>query len=177
MTKTMCARVVGAMLLLGSSMPAVAEQGQAGVKPAFIPSGRPGQNLPSFTWWKSPAFKAEVGLTTDQSERIEKIWGATRPELRREWEELSRFEAKLSRMIQHDADEATLSRQIDRVETARANANKTRALMLVQMRKVLTEEQRGRLDAIHERWRLDVQRQVPPASDPGKQKDESARTK
>ncbi len=51
---------------------------------------------------------------------------------------MSRLEAKLSRLIQIDADEAALSRQIDRVETARANANKTRSLMLVQMRKVLT---------------------------------------
>ena len=41
------------------------------------------------------------------------------------------------------ADEATLTRQIDRVETARAAANKTRSLMLVQMVKVLTPEQRA----------------------------------
>lgn len=170
MTKTMRARVIGVMLLLGPSVPAAAEQGQPG-PPPVVPSGRPGQNLPTFTWWKSPAFKAEVGLTADQSDRIEKIWEATLPELRQEWEELSRLEAKLSRMIQRDADEAVLSRQIDRVETARANANKTRALMLVQMRKVLTGEQRERLDAIHERWRLDVQRHVsPPSADPGRPK-------
>jgi Spy/CpxP family protein refolding chaperone len=177
MTKTMCARVMGAMLLLGPSVPVVAEQGPPGVRPPVGPTGRPSLNLPSFAWWKSPTFQAEVGLTADQSERIDRIWEATRPELRQEWEELSRLEAKLSRMIQHDVDEAALSRQIDRVETARANANKTRSLMLVQMRKVLTEDQRVRLDAIHERWRLDVQRQRPPSADPGKQKDESARSK
>ncbi len=58
--------------------------------------------------------------------RIDKIWETTRVELRQEWDELSKLEGKLSRLIQVDADEAVLTRQIDRVETARAAANKTR---------------------------------------------------
>lgn len=105
-----------------------------------------------FAWWKSEPFKKELGLTTDQSTRIDKIWETTRPELRQEWDELSKLEAKLSRLIQGDADEAVLTRQIDRVETARANANKTRSLMLVQMLKVLTPDQRTRFSALHDRW-------------------------
>jgi Spy/CpxP family protein refolding chaperone len=105
-----------------------------------------------FAWWKSEPFKKELGLTADQSGRIDKIWETTRVELRQEWDELSRLEAKLSRLIQNDADEAVLTRQIDRVETARAGANKTRSLMLVQMLKVLTPDQRTRFTALHEKW-------------------------
>ncbi len=105
-----------------------------------------------FAWWKSEPFMKELGLTGDQSNRIERIWETTRPELRQEWDELSRLESKLSRLIQGDADEAVLTRQIDRVETARANANKTRALMLVQMVKVLTPEQRTRFQTLHDKW-------------------------
>lgn len=107
---------------------------------------------PSFPWWKSEPFKKELGLSADQSARIDKIWEGTRVELRQEWDELSRYEAKLSRAIQSDADEATLTRMIDRVETARMSANKTRSLMLVQMVKVLTPEQRTRFGALHEKW-------------------------
>ena len=59
------------------------------------------------------------------------------------------WKSKLSRLIQDDADEAVLARQIDRVETARADANKTRSLMLVQMLKVLTPDQRTRFSALH----------------------------
>ena len=44
-------------------------------------------------------------------------------------------------------DEASLARQIDRVETARANGNKTRSLMLMRMCRVLTREQRDALRA------------------------------
>ncbi|MFN7982231.1 MAG: Spy/CpxP family protein refolding chaperone [Vicinamibacterales bacterium] len=108
-----------------------------------------------FAWWKSDPFKKELGLTADQSVRIDKIWEATRPELRQEWDSLSALETKLSKMIQADADEAALTRQIDRVETARASANKSRSLMLVQMLKVLTPDQRTRFTALHDRWQQD----------------------
>lgn len=130
-------RLVAAALLL-SATPALAQ------RPTDAP--RP------FPWWKSEPFKKELGLAAEQSTRIDKIWETTRIELRQEWDELSKLEAKLSRLIQVDADEAVLTRQIDRVETARAAANKTRSLMLVQMLKVLTPEQRTRFSALHEKW-------------------------
>ena len=81
--------------------------------------------------------------------------GSQWEELRQEWDELSKLEAKLSHLIQKDADEAVLTRQIDRVETARAAANKTRSLMLVQMLKVLTPEQRTRFTTLHGKWQHD----------------------
>jgi Spy/CpxP family protein refolding chaperone len=114
-----------------------------------------------FPWWKSEPFKKELGLSADQSGRIDRIWESTRAELRAEWDELSKLEDKLSHLIQKDADEALLSRQIDRVESARANANKTRSIMLVQMLKVLTPDQRVRFKALHERWQQDVEKHAP----------------
>jgi Spy/CpxP family protein refolding chaperone len=135
-----------------------------------------GQPSPQpFAWWKSDQVKKELDLSPDQCARLDKIWETTRPELRQEWDELSRLEDKLSRLIQANADEAVLSRQIDRVETARANANKTRSMMFVQMRKTLTPEQCVRLDAFHERWVADQKKkqqqqqpQQPPSRDPRK---------
>ena len=133
-------RLVVAALLL-SAAPALAQRPPEGPRP--------------FPWWKSEPFKNELGLAAEQSMRIDKIWETTRLELRQEWDELSKLEAKLSRLIQVDADEAVLTRQIDRVETARAAANKTRSLMLVQMLKVLTPEQRTRFGTLHQKWQLD----------------------
>lgn len=171
MTKAIRVVVAGTMLVLAAMVPAAAQQSQPGTRPQGAPNSRPSQNLPAFTWWKSGAFKVELGLTADQSVRIDKIWETARPELRREWDELSRLEAKLSDLIQKDADESVLSRQIDRVETARASANKTRALMLVQMRKVLTPDQRDRLDGIRERWRRELPARPSLPSEPGKPKE------
>lgn len=111
-------------------------------------------------WWKSEEVVKELGLTADQSARVDKIFQAMRPELRQEYEELDRLEAKLSRLIEGDTlDEAGLARQIDRVETARANANKTRSLMLWRMRQVLTADQRIRLKAVQAKLE---RRQAPP---------------
>jgi Spy/CpxP family protein refolding chaperone len=136
-----------AFLLLATAVPALAQ--------TLTP-----QTLP-FPWWKSEPFKKELGLSADQSGRIDKIWETTRPELRGEWDELSKLEEKLSHLIQRDADEALLSRQIDRVESARANANKTRSLMLVQMLKVLTPDQRVRFKTLHDRWQQDAHKAGP----------------
>lgn len=148
-------RLVAAALLL-TAAPALAQ------RPPDAP--RP------FPWWKSEPFKKELGLTAEQSTRIDKIWETTRLELRQEWDELSKLEAKLSRLIQIDADEAVLTRQIDRVETARAAANKTRSLMLVQMLKVLTPEQRTRFNTLHNKWQHDDQ-----AARPGRTPDTPGR--
>lgn len=136
-------------LALGMPAPGVA-QGQ-GPSPLSVPP---------FAWWKAEGFSRDLGLTSEQAARVDKIWEATRPELRKEWDELSQLEKKLSTMLQNDADEAVLSRQIDRVETARANASKTRTLMLVQMLKVLTPAQRVRFSELHARWR-DEHRRAP----------------
>lgn len=122
-------------------------------------------SAPPFAWWKADDFVRELSLTPEQSSRIDRIWETTRPELRQEWDELSQLERKLSQMLQNDADEAVLSRQIDRVETARANASKTRTLMLVQMLKVLTPAQRSRFNELHARWRDERRRS--PESDRG----------
>lgn len=130
------------------------------VAQASTPPARPGP------WWKTEPFKKDLGLTADQSARIDRIYEATLPELRQEWGQLSKLEEKLSHLIQGDADEATLSRQIDRVETARASANKTRSLMLVQMLKVLTPEQRVRFKTIHDRWLAEVRRSNEPPARP-----------
>jgi Spy/CpxP family protein refolding chaperone len=132
--------------------------------------GAPPRHPP--TWWKSEEVVKELGLTADQSARIDKIFQATRPELRQEYDELDRLEAKLSRLIESDTiDEAALARQIDRVETARANANKTRSLMLWRMRQVLTADQRVRLKALQAKLERrqgmpDQSRQRPSGSKP-----------
>lgn len=166
MMKTMRGRLLAAVLLLAPTGLAYAQQppgARTPQAPAFL------QPQP-FAWWKSEQFKKELGLTADQSGRIDKIWETTRPELRQEWDELSRLEEKLSRLIQNDADEAMLSRQIDRVETARANTNKTRSLMLVQMLKTLTPDQRSRFKALNDRWQQELQHHPP--ADPRKPRED-----
>lgn len=125
-----------------------------GTSSAAPAQGRPTSPIPgqTFAWWRSDAFQRELALTSEQTARLARLWETTRPELRQEWDALSQLEARLAQLIKDDADETVLTRQIDRVETARASANKTRSVMLVQMLKVLTPEQRARFTVLHERW-------------------------
>jgi Spy/CpxP family protein refolding chaperone len=117
-----------------------------------------------FYWWRSEQFKKDLGLTAEQVTRIDSIAQSTIPELRQEWDEFNRCDAKLSRLIETSSDEALLARQIDRVETARANLNKTRSLMLARMRLVLTPDQRARLKKFEEE--RESQNRKPPAQGP-----------
>lgn len=105
----------------------------------------------SFIWWRNEQSKKELGLTAEQVARIDSIHQSMIVELRQEVDDLQKCEAKLDRLLETSTDEALLARQIDRVETARANLNKTRSLMFARMRLVLTAEQRDRLKVMAER--------------------------
>jgi periplasmic protein CpxP/Spy len=123
----------------------------AAAAPAFA------QSLPEppGPWWRSDSVKKELGLTNDQSMRIDHIWQAVYPQLKQENTQLDEREARLSRLIETDADEAVIGHSIDRVEALRSNMNKERALMLVHMRQVLTPDQRVKFNDIHTRWQAD----------------------
>jgi Spy/CpxP family protein refolding chaperone len=77
--------------------------------------------------------------------RIEAIFQAVLPELRKGRDDLERHEAELSRLIESSADETLVTRQIDKVEAIRSRLNKTRQLLLLHHRQVLTPEQRVKL--------------------------------
>ena len=101
-------------------------------------------------WWLATEGRAAVGITDAQSAKIERIFQSVLPDLRAEKAELEHQEKELTRLLGTDgADEAVVIRTIDRVEAARSALAKTRTLMLYRMRRVLSPEQRVRLDAYH----------------------------
>jgi Spy/CpxP family protein refolding chaperone len=102
-----------------------------------------------FAWWKSDQYRRELSLTADQLTRINSIFQMAMPQLRNTKNDLDRQETELSRLVEANSDEATITRQIDRVEATRASLNKMRTLMLVHMRDVLTPDQRVKLKALH----------------------------
>jgi Spy/CpxP family protein refolding chaperone len=56
------------------------------------------------------------------------------------------------------ADEALVTKQVDRVEAIRSHMNKMRTLMLLKERQVLSPEQRVKLNKLHEQWERDHKR-------------------
>lgn len=94
-----------------------------------------------FKWWQSEDFRKELGLTQDQSARIEEVFQHTLPALRRQKEALDRAEADFNRMIE-SSDDSQVMAQVTVVESARSEINKSRTMMLLRMRRVLTPDQR-----------------------------------
>ena len=145
-----------ALVVLGLTVPAAAQRG--------------------FPWWKDPKVVKELGLTPDQSAKIDNIFRTTFPQLRQSSEELDRQEAELSRLIANMADEGTVVHQIDKVESVRASLNKTRTLMLLHMVRKLTPDQRVKFNPVHDQWRRDNPRPAgPPPAPPDSKASPDAR--
>jgi len=124
--------VLSAGLLLGGAWQSEAQ----------APQTPPAQR---FAWWRSEQYQKNLGLSADQVNRLEAIFQTVLPELRKGRDDLERHEAELSRLIESSADEALVTRQIDKVEAIRSRLNKTRQLLLLHHRQVLTPEQRVKL--------------------------------
>jgi len=108
-----------------------------------------------FPWWRDAQFQKDLSLTNDQSARIDTVFQATISLLRQKRQELDQQEAELSRLIAANADEATVVRQVDKVEGVRASLNKHRTLMLLRMRQVLSPDQRVKLNKLYEERQKD----------------------
>ena len=122
------------------------------------------QPPPPFAWWKNGPFRKELGLTADQSNRIEAVFRAALPHLRRQMDELDAREAELSRLIEGDADDEAIARESDRVEAARGGLHKTWTLMLGRMRQSLSPGQRAKFKMLREQ-RDRIHRPQPPRPD------------
>jgi Spy/CpxP family protein refolding chaperone len=102
-------------------------------------------------WWLSDRFQKELGLTQEQITRIEGIYQNATPLLRAQKEAFDRREEKLSKIIADPkSDEAMVVQATDRLEAARNEMGRTRTLMIFRIRRVLTDEQHVKLNAMHE---------------------------
>jgi len=107
-------------------------------------------------WWKDAEIQKALGMSTAQSEKIDKIWESSVPSITAAHEELEGLEAELSRLIRENAaDERVVALQIDRVEAERSQINKARSLMLYRMHRVLTPAQYQTLTQLMDKWRKD----------------------
>jgi Spy/CpxP family protein refolding chaperone len=112
-------------------------------RPDQPPQGRDGRKK----WWVDPELRAELGITDQQSAGIEQVWQKSLAKRAELGDRLQKLDDVLQKMILDAADEPSVTAQLDRVEAARSDANKARVLMLYRMNKLLTQDQRAKLDA------------------------------
>ena len=93
-------------------------------------------------WWKNSEMVKAVGLSDDQVQRMEKIFQDYRLKLIDQHAALQKEEVSMEPLIESDnPDEAKITAQIDRIAAARAALEKSNALMMLGIRKVMTAEQ------------------------------------
>ena len=110
-----------------------------------------------FRWWLDSHFQQELHLTSEQVERIQVIWEEARPALHLEMRALEAAEREFDRLVLEAADEAVIE-YVEIVEGARGQLNKTRTVMLLRIRRVLTSDQHATLTALN-REREDSERE------------------
>ena len=110
-------------------------------------------DVPDGKWWKRPRVARAIGLTSDQTKQIEAIFASVRPQLIDLKADLEKKQFHLQQAIDADADRQQLEARIDEVEDARKDLQKTRALMLIDMKKVLSPEQWERLKQMRDQLR------------------------
>ncbi len=109
-------------------------------------------------WWKRPRIARQLNLSTDQVAELEKIFARTKPkliDLRADFEK-KEFDYDQA-MLGDDVDRKELEAKIEAREQARAALQKELALMELDMKKVLSPEQREKLVEMREKARALVQ--------------------
>jgi Spy/CpxP family protein refolding chaperone len=101
----------------------------------------PPASAQGFKWWQSDTFVRGLRLTQEQSTKIEGIFQHTLPALRKDKDALDKAQADFNQMVEA-SDDAQVMAQVGVVEAARSELNKSRTMMLLRMRRVLTPDQR-----------------------------------
>jgi Spy/CpxP family protein refolding chaperone len=103
-------------------------------------------------WWLSEEGKTEFGISDQQSRDLETLFQQMLPSLKANKTELDKQEKVLDQLLSSGSStEAVVAQAIDRVESARSALSRTRTLMLYRMYRLLTPEQRAKVQAYHER--------------------------
>jgi Spy/CpxP family protein refolding chaperone len=103
-------------------------------------------------WWKAPETRAELGISDKQSKDIDDIFQETLPGLRAAKDELDKLDDAVTKLIKEGtADVSVVAQKVEQAEKARASLTTKRTVMLYRMHRLLSPEQRAKLDAMFER--------------------------
>jgi Spy/CpxP family protein refolding chaperone len=136
--------------VLGDTDPAMLETHGPQESSSAAPQ-QPDKNRP-YKWWLSDEGKKEFRISEQQSRDLEAQFQQMLPTLKANKTELDKQEKTLNQLLSDAASsEPTVAQAIDRVEAARSALSRTRTLMLYRMYRLLTPEQRAKVQAYYER--------------------------
>ena len=117
------------------------------VQPAKPPLER-ALGVPGGKWWTRPEMAQRLGLTADQTKKMDDTFQQYRLKLIDLNASVQREEIIMEPLVAAESpDEAKIVAQIDKVAQARAELEKANARMLLGIRRLLTPEQWNKLKA------------------------------
>ena len=109
------------------------------------------QGLGDGKWWKRLRIAQALGLTAEQSSELEKIFAKSRPKLIDLKADLEKKQFAYEQAMSADkVDRQDVEAKIEAREQARAKLQKELALMELDMKQVLTPEQREKISQFRE---------------------------
>jgi Spy/CpxP family protein refolding chaperone len=109
-------------------------------------------------WWKRPRIVQALGLTAEQTGELEKIFAKSRPKIIDLKADLEKKQFAYQQAMTADkVDRKEVAGLIEAREQARAQLQKELSLMELDMRQVLTPEQREKAEALRAQLRQKLQ--------------------
>ena len=103
-------------------------------------------------FWRRDKIRHQLRLTDDEIDKLEDILDRNRQRLEDMKADVKKKRTTLDALLTDDrTDEATILGQVDLIEHARAKLGKARVTMLLEMRGVLTPEQRRQLAQLRDK--------------------------
>jgi len=109
------------------------------------------QGLGDGKWWKRPRIVQALALTSEQTSELEKIFAKSRPKLIDLKADVEKKQFAYEQAMSADkVDRQDVEAKIEAREQARAKLQKELALMELDMKQILTPEQREKLSQLRE---------------------------
>lgn len=115
-------------------------------------NGKPGQSSvqlgPGGRWWDDKRSAKSIHLTTEQQQKMDAAFNASKAQLYSTFTALKQQEAALKQLQKSSSpDKQAILTQIDRVTALRGDLQKQAASLAIQLRSQLTAEQLKKLEA------------------------------
>ncbi|HKC25753.1 MAG TPA: periplasmic heavy metal sensor [Thermoanaerobaculia bacterium] len=123
---------------------------------AQLPEGAIGK------WWKRPRVVEALHLTPEQQERLEAIFGKNRRSFIDLKADVERRQVDLEElMARKDSEPKKVSSAVDALEQAKLRLRKAHAMMVLDMREILTADQwRALLDRVEDARQMREERRL-----------------
>ena len=103
-------------------------------------------------WWRGEEARHDFGITEQQSKDLEAIFQQTLPMLKAKKADVDREEKHLSSLMAaaSTSNESAVVQAVEKVEAARSSLSRTFTMMQYRMFRLLTPEQRAKVQAYHD---------------------------